>query len=474
MTSFGRHDDGKRPDGEGSRGVSRSEDWPQRCARLFEELRKPARAMVARAYGRALSDEEIDDAYSAAWAATLAALRDRGRGMNDGELRAYVLTAVASHASKEMRRRSRKPSHPLEVEREQSTADDHAALPEELAIGSEARGVARDLLTSLPERRRAVMLLRYGWGLSPKEVCALVPGLSARAYRKEITRGVEDLIEGLRRVESGEWCADRERHVRDLVAGTASESERRQATEHLRHCRACAELAARLRQELHAIGGLIALSTVAGSIGGTGLGLLQRLGDALAGIRSAASAAVDRAESTFGTFAATGGAKGSGAAGVSAMAKLAGAGSAAKAAVACAGAGVAATVCVATGVVPVFGLPGLDPVQAERSKISRPAEQRAHPSKPRVAIASVRDVSHAVRADVGQEPAGPGTRAADPPPAGDPAPAPVDEPVVPAPVEEFDPVAPTPSSSTSGAPSYAPQSAAPAPAAAVAGDEFGP
>ena len=35
--------------------------------------------MVARAYGRALSDEEIEDVYSAAWAAILSALRERGR-----------------------------------------------------------------------------------------------------------------------------------------------------------------------------------------------------------------------------------------------------------------------------------------------------------------------------------------------------------------------------------------------------------
>ena len=141
--------------------------------------------------------------------------------MEESELRAYVLTAVASHASKEMRRRSRKPAQPLEVAPERSTVDGNAALPDELAIGSETRGVARDLLTSLPVRRRAVMLLRYGWGLSPKEVCALVPGLSPRAYRKEITRGVEDLIAALGKVESGEWCEDRERLIRDLVAGTA-------------------------------------------------------------------------------------------------------------------------------------------------------------------------------------------------------------------------------------------------------------
>ena len=63
-----------QPDKQQARGTSgadRDEDWSQRCGRLFEEMRPPARAMVARAYGRALSDEEIEDVYSAAWAATL-------------------------------------------------------------------------------------------------------------------------------------------------------------------------------------------------------------------------------------------------------------------------------------------------------------------------------------------------------------------------------------------------------------------
>ena len=64
----------------------------------------------------------------------------------------------------------------------------------------------RDVLSSLPARRRAVILLRYGWGLEPTEICVLVSNLSARAYRKEITRGIEQVIERLRQVESGDWC----------------------------------------------------------------------------------------------------------------------------------------------------------------------------------------------------------------------------------------------------------------------------
>jgi len=444
------------------------EGWEERCARLFEEMRRPARAMVARAYGRALGDEEIEDVYSAAWAATLGALRERGRRMEESELRAYILTAVASHASKELRRRSRKPQQPLEAEREQATSDGHMPLPDEVAIGSEARSVARDLLTSLPERRRAVMLLRYGWGLSPREVCALVPGLSSRAYRKEITRGVEELIDGLGRVESGEWCEQRRSLVRDLVAGTADDESRRQALEHLNHCRSCADLAARLRHELHDAAGVLGLASVAGSIG-AGAGLPSTLAALLGGLKSAIAGFAERIESAASLI--LGGAKGSGA-GV--LANVAGAGGAAKAAVACIGAGAAATACVAAGVVPGVGFDGDDP--AARLRTGHATLQRGPTHRPRAAIASVIDVTRAVREEGRPpEPEGPppGPPEPAPTPDPDPQPEPQPEPVAPAPVEEFDPVAasaPAASATASAPPATGGESAG----GSVAQEEFGP
>jgi hypothetical protein len=388
--------------------------------------------------------------------------------MEEGELRAYILTAVASHASKELRRRSRKPLHPLEVEREQSTSDGHLPLPDEIAIGSEARSVARDLLTSLPERRRAVMLLRYGWGLSPREVCALIPGLSPRAYRKEITRGVEDLIEGLGRVDSGEWCAQRRTLVRDLVAGTANEAVKRQALEHLGHCRACAELAARLQHELHDAGSALGLATVAGCIGGSAglLGTLDALG---AGVKSALAGAAERVESV-GTLAA-GSVKGSGA---GLFANLAGVGGATKAAVACLGAGAAATACVAAGVVPGVSPEGEGP--ASRPPQAGRTLQHERADRPRAAMVSVIELSGAVR-DQRPEPEPESSPPDPPPPADDPDPDPESvqpvEPATPPPVEEFDPVA---------AAAPAPPTAEPAPASSgggsggssVAQEEFGP
>ncbi|MCB0876161.1 MAG: RNA polymerase sigma factor [Solirubrobacterales bacterium] len=452
------------------------DDWSDRCARLFEEMRRPARAMVSRAYGRRLSPDEIEDIYSAAWAATLSALRERGRRMEESELRAYILTAVASHASKEMRRRSRKPAHPLEDEREQAVADGHSPLPDELAIGAEARGVARDLLTSLPERRRAVILLRYGWGLSPTEVCALVPGLSPRAYRKEITRGVEDLMKALEKVERGEWCAEREPLIRDLIAGTADESERLQALRHLDHCRACSELAARISQHLRESGSVIALAGVSTLVGGSGATFIDGFMDVLAAPRAHLAEAIDRANSAASSLMVSGGGKGSGLLSAGILGKVAGAGGAAKAALACAGAGVAATACVAVGVVPGASLPELAatverPERAAEVRLSRP-----RPDGSRRAVASVVGVSRAVRReDAIPQPQDGADAGGDAPPApvvGTPPP----EVAPSAPAQEFDPVvSAAPASDPPPAPTDAPASVPPSPASSSpAQDEFGP
>ncbi len=347
-----------------SRSLNRpSRSWPERCEHLFEDLRRPARAMVSRAYGRALSDHELDDVYAAAWAATLSALRTRGEAMADDELRAYVLTAVASHASKELRRRSRKPTGSLEDAHEQVLFDAHSPLPDERVIGSESGSVARDVLSSLPPRRRAVMLLRYGWGMSPKEVCGLIAGLSPRAYRKEITRGVEQLIERLKEVENGKWCESREPILRDYVAGTADEDASRQALRHLHHCRACADLVSRLHGQLHELGSAIAMSAAAGQIGTREPSLADRFSALIHRGREATDTVVERGEATLGNVAASGGARGSGAAGAGALAKIAALGTAGKAAVVCVGAGAAATACVAAGVVP-----GVSPADGEKEQ----------------------------------------------------------------------------------------------------------
>src|SRR3954463_3351385 len=138
----------------------------ERFGRLYEQLRRPARAMVRRAFGTAFSEDEIEDLYANAWLGTLRALDRRHDELDEDELRRYVLAAVANQANRELRRRGRRPTAPLEAAR---TVADSGDLPDQVASRTEDVQLTRDVLSSLPPRRRAVMMFRYGWQLAPDE-----------------------------------------------------------------------------------------------------------------------------------------------------------------------------------------------------------------------------------------------------------------------------------------------------------------
>ncbi len=332
--------------------AARRSAWEARCARLFVELERPAQRMVRRAFGSSIDDAAIEDIYSSAWDSTLRALRERGPAMDDDELRAYLYTAVANHAAKERRRRARKPTAPIP---DYADWADPTALPDSPSDGGQERDLVRDLLTSMPPRRRAVMLLRYGWGLEPGEVCALVGEISPRSYRKEITRGIEELTRKLGMVERGEWCRERRALLEAFAAGVAEPDERMQAEYHVAHCRECREFVGELNGRLHSIIAPIALVAATGGLQGGGLGerlalLLDRLHGWFVDLFGGGGAVVEPPPGVAAT------ARGAGAAGGGIIAKVAGAGIAGKAALACFGAA-AVTGCLLGGVVP-----GIDPL----------------------------------------------------------------------------------------------------------------
>lgn len=344
--SVSRSSEGSSP--ASSEGHAR---WRERSAHLFRDLRRPARALIRRAFGSAFTDDEVEDIYANAWLGTLRTLERRHAGLSDEEIRRYVLTAVANHASKELRRRRRKPTAPLEAA---GAVADVADDPEDSATTRETSQIARDVLASLPPRRRAVMLLRYGWGLEPKEVCALVKGLSPRAYRKEITRGVDELAGKMRLVEAGRWCADREPVLKAYAAGTADREEALQAQHHISHCRHCADFVGRLAGHLHDLGSAAALPVAALGFGGPSIS--EKLAASLERLREGATAVLARSEAAADVVPTATAVRGAGAAGTGVAAKLAGWGSVGKAVLACVGGGAAATVCVAAGVGPMaFG-----------------------------------------------------------------------------------------------------------------------
>lgn len=339
--------------------------WHARATSFYEDLRGPARGLIRRAYGSKFGDDEIEDIYSSAWLGTLRALERKHDELSDEEIRSYVLTAVANHASKEIRRRKRKPIAPLEAA---GAVAEVADGPEDAATAGEAKRVTRDLLASLPPRRRAVMLLRYGWGLEPREVCGMVDGLSPRAYRKEITRGVEELARKVRLVDEGRWCEEREPVLRAYASGMADGDEVIQAQRHLEHCRPCSEFVGKLSAQLHDLGAAVVLPGALEGLDGHST-LIEKAGGLVDRARESAAGVFSRGDGGAELVAGASGARGAGTAGAGLAAKLAGLGAAGKAAVACVGGGAAVTVCVAAGVLPL-------PVDAQEDPAKASAVQR--------------------------------------------------------------------------------------------------
>jgi hypothetical protein len=286
------------------------------------------------------------------------------------------------------------------------------------------------------------MLLRYGWGLEPQQVCGLVKGLSPRAYRKEITRGVDELAAKLRRVETGEWCSDREPLLKAYASGLADEEERRQAQQHLSHCRHCNDFVGKLSGHLHDIGSAAAIPTTAEAIGHGRVSLMDHATDLVGRMKEATVGAFGRnagdgvQETSAQTISASASARGAGAAGTGLLAKLAGAGTAGKLAAICLGGGVAATACLATGVVP----------------IRLPEVSRNDGAKPSAAAGNARHVGHPARAQTARFGAPyENVSANQTPPKPDPAPTP--QPTTTTPVATPPPTTTTPITTTTTTPS---------------------
>lgn len=322
--------------------------WHERASALYEELRRPATGLIRRAYGSTFDDTAIEDIYSNAWLGTLRALERKHADLSDDDVRSYLLTAVANHASKEIRRRKRKPVAPIEAA---GAVPEVADSLQDRAEATESTQLTRDLLSSLPPRRRAVMLLRYGWELDPKEICGMVDGLSSRAYRKEITKGVDDLTERVKLVERGEWCQDREPLLKAFAAGLATDDQALQAERHISHCRSCHEFVGRLSGHLHDVGSSIFLPGALEALDGHST-LLDKAKDLAEGGHESAAGAFSRSETSEGITLATG-TRGASAAGAGVLGKLSGIGAGTKAALACAGGVVAVSTCVVAGVGPI-------------------------------------------------------------------------------------------------------------------------
>ena len=183
-------------------------------------------------------DEAADEAYQEAW---LELVRRPAPAVGDPA--GYLAGIMWHRFHRRELRPVRAPAAPL---------DDRLAsrepAPEEVAAGREALRTVQEALADLPERERAVVLLR-SLGLGLDDVAASL-GVSARRARKLSDSGHRRLAGSLAAASAGERCTGVASTLRALSLGWEIAGPRRARLEaHLAACPACRATVAALRHE---------------------------------------------------------------------------------------------------------------------------------------------------------------------------------------------------------------------------------
>lgn len=156
---------------------------------LYLRYRDPVFRYVRRLSG---SEDEAADLTALTFERALAKLRGY-RG--DGAGFAPWLFRIARNQAWDARRRNR-PWLPLQLLASHRHPDDGSS-PEEATLRQESIGELTRYLDDLPEIQRECLLLRYGAGLTAREIGAVI-GKSEEAAQKLITRGLGKLKENYR------------------------------------------------------------------------------------------------------------------------------------------------------------------------------------------------------------------------------------------------------------------------------------
>ncbi|MDW5597415.1 sigma-70 family RNA polymerase sigma factor, partial [Conexibacter stalactiti] len=160
------------------------------------------------------------------------------------QVRAYLVQTALYKALDEGKRAERKRAVPMGDEA--LAADDGArGLDEALVEGFDAARV-REIVDELPERRRAIVKLRYFMDCAPGEIQALL-GLRERVYRRELERAMRQIAERFELVRDGSFCDSRRSMVMAYVSGLSGPERARKAQAHIDSCPGCRVFAVQLR-----------------------------------------------------------------------------------------------------------------------------------------------------------------------------------------------------------------------------------
>lgn len=106
---------------------------------------------------------------------------------------------------------------------------------------------AQDLLEELSPRQRSVVKLRWGWGLSRREIAGLL-GVSEKTVKRDLELSGRRLSEGVEELRLGRWCERRRSLVAAYALELLSPARVARADAHLRACSGCRGLVRELRR----------------------------------------------------------------------------------------------------------------------------------------------------------------------------------------------------------------------------------
>jgi hypothetical protein len=159
------------------------------------------------------------------------------------------------------------------------TADDGGRpLDDLLADGFDAARV-QEIVDELPERRRAIVKLRYFLDCAPREIQSLL-GIRERVYRRELERAMRQIAEGYQLVRDGSFCESRRSMVMAYVAGLSGPERARKAQAHIDSCPGCRAFAAQLRDAARDVAVALPLPVFE-----CGDGLATRIADSVTAVR---------------------------------------------------------------------------------------------------------------------------------------------------------------------------------------------
>jgi RNA polymerase sigma-70 factor (sigma-E family) len=128
-------------------------------------------------------EEIVQDAF-------VAVLRSSARVRDEAKVPAYLRSAVLNGARSHLRRRRvRERERPLRLVKTEPSAEAGALLADE-------QRAVLDALRSLPDRQRAVLMLRFYLGLSETEIGEVL-GIAPGTVKTHARRGIESLAHTL-------------------------------------------------------------------------------------------------------------------------------------------------------------------------------------------------------------------------------------------------------------------------------------